>query len=397
MDTIVNNALEHISGCTKPHKKFIKLIIATLVVFQGKATFRNLSRYCTMSEKRISRWYKRSFDFFSFNCQTLSKLLSKSEESIAALDASFIPKSGKCTEGLGMFWSGCLGKAKKGLELSLLTVIDIKSNTAYALDAKQTLDQEGKTRVDLYVEQVVPLAKTIIDLGVSYLAVDAYYFKEKFVTPVVSAGLHIVGKLRVDADLLWAYEGQYSGNGRPKTYDGKVKLDRDIDRFEFVKTLDSGEKVYTSKVYSKCLKCWVKVVLLQFQKEDMTGSALLYSTDISLPSLTILKYYKARFQIEFVFRDAKQYTGLLDCQSCKKEAIHTHINLSFSSLNLLKLEDLIEKNDDCKTVISIASWKRLKFNQHLMSRVFESLGISLSNKKVLSTYKQLSSYGCIAA
>ena len=38
-----------------------------------------------------------------------------------------------------------------------------------------------------------------------------------------------------------------------------------------------------------------------------------------------LLYYKARFQIEFVFRDAKQYTGLLDCQSCKKEAIHTHI------------------------------------------------------------------------
>ena len=40
------------------------------------------------------------------------------------------------------------------------------------------------------------------------------------------------------------------------------------------------------------------------------SSALLFSTDIQLPVTEICHYYKVRFQIEFLFRDTKQYTGL---------------------------------------------------------------------------------------
>ena len=127
------------------------------------------------------------------------------------------------------------------------------------------------------------------------------------------------------------------------------------------------------------------------------GVSLLYSTDTDLDAMTIIKYCKAKFQIEFIFRDAKQYTGLMDCQSCRKECIHTQINASFTALNALKLEDLKEKNTDEATVISIATWKRRKFNQHLMCRVFEKLELPMSNEKVMDTYRQLSSYGAIAA
>ena len=107
--------------------------------------------------------------------------------------------------------------------------------------------------------------------------------------------------------------------------------------------------------------------------------------------------YKARFQIEFVFRDAKQYTGLIDCQSCNKQATHTQINASFSAHNLLKLADRAEKGTTGRTVISIASWKRRLFNQHLMCRVFEKLGLPMNDEKVMGTYHELSSYGAIAA
>ena len=124
---------------------------------------------------------------------------------------------------------------------------------------------------------------------------------------------------------------------------------------------------------------------------------MLYSTDTELEAMTLIKYYKARFQIEFFFRDAKQYTGLTDCQSCRKEAIHTQINASCAALNLLKLEDIKKKNTQEKTVISIASWKRLKFNQHFMCRVFEKLGLPLSDEKVMDTYELFSRYGAIAA
>ncbi|NYZ70161.1 IS4 family transposase, partial [Endozoicomonas sp. SM1973] len=85
------------------------------------------------------------------------------------------------------------------------------------------------------------------------------------------------------------------------------------------------------------------------------------------------------------------------CQSRKKEAIHTHLNASLSALNLLKLEDQQLKGDNDETVISIASWKRKKFNQHLMEKLFDKLRLSKSNKKVAQVYEQLSNYGAIAA
>ena len=95
----------------------------------------------------------------------------------------------------------------------------------------------------------------------------------------------------------------------------------------------------TATVYSKCLKRQIRVVMLRIQRTNKTGIALFYSTDTELEAMNVVKYYKARFQIEFIFRDAKQYTGLMDCQSRRKEAIHTPINGSFAALNLLKLED----------------------------------------------------------
>lgn len=217
------------------------------------------------------------------------------------------------------------------------------------------------------------------------------------VTPIVETGLHIVGKLRCDADLLWPYTGGYSGNGRPKIYDGKVSLEKGLKRFDFVEKAESGTEVYTAKLYSKCLKCWIRVVILRFQRGNKIGHALLYSTDTELEAMTLIKYYRARFQIEFFFRDAKQHIGLTDCQSRRKEAIHTQINASCAALNLLKLEDQRKKNTKEETVISIVSWKRLKLNQYFMCRVFDKLGLSLSDEKVMDTYERLSSYGAIAA
>ena len=108
-------------------------------------------------------------------------------------------------------------------------------------------------------------------------------------------------------------------------------------------------------------------------------------------------YYKARFQIEFVFRDAKQYTGLTDCQSCRKEAIHTHINASLTALNWMKFEDRRKQGCDTSNVISIASWKRRKFNQNLMRNIFDKLGLSPTCQKIEAVYKAYSEYGAIAA
>ncbi len=44
-------------------------------------------------------------------------------------------------------------------------------------------------------------------------------------------------------------------------------------------------------------------------------TALLFSTDIGLTAKKNYQFYKACFQIEFLFLDTKQFTGLNDCQA----------------------------------------------------------------------------------
>jgi hypothetical protein len=397
MEGVVKAVLISMSSVKKPQRLFIMGLFVVLVTFQGKATFRNLSRYCDMHEKRFSRWYRRRFDFAQFNTRLIQHEFPDDGERIAAIDASFMKKSGQKTEGLAWFYHGQLGQAMKGLELSLICTVDLQTHTAYAVDARQTLDSKHETRVDFYARQVTTLAPSLKAQGIDYLAADAYYSKVKFVDAVCSGALHMIGKLRVDADLQWYFDGPYAGTGRPKQYDGKVDFQADLDRFERLETADKGVEIYSAVVQAKTFKRKVRVVLLRWAHQDRISTALLFSTDTALDGLKIVAYYKARFQIEFLFRDAKQHTGLMDCQARCKEAIHTHINASLSALNLLKLEDRRQKQASSETVISIASWRRKKFNQHLMKILFERLGLSRDCNKVAKVYDTLSDYGAVTA
>jgi hypothetical protein len=230
-------------------------------------------------------------------------------------------------------------------------------------------------------------------MNVRYLSADAYYTKTQFITGVCNKGFDVIGKLRIDARLQWLSTTPYSGMGRPKKYDGKVNFMTEKHRFNFIKKLDNGCLVYSQQVYSTHLKRIIQVVLLQYKQARKKRHALLFSTDENLAPLKLLQYYQARFQIEFLFRDAKQHTGLMDCQARSTKAIQTHVNASLTALNLLKLEDRKNKKIVEPSVISIASWKRKKFNQHLMQRLFLMLDLSLSCKKVRIVFDEFSKYG----
>ena len=385
------------SSIKKPQQDFMVSLFSVFMVFQGKATFKNMSRYCTMNEKRFSRWFRKNFDFSKFNLDLMDSHFSEKNERIAVIDASFISKSGKKTEGLAWFYNGCVGKAQKGLEASMVCVVDLKLNTAHAVEAKQTIDQDDLSRVDLYANQVVRLAPMLLEKNIRHMAADAYYSKVKFIAPVVKSGLHLVGKLRVDADLMWLYKGENKGLGRPKKYDGKVDFDNDLNRFDKIESLDDDLDIYASTVFSKRFSCPIKLVMMRWSRNGKIGMALLYSTDVNLEAKVLIRYYKARFQIEFLFRDAKQFTGFGNCQSCRKEAVNMHINTSLTTLNLLKVEDRIYKNSDDQTVISIASWKRRKYNQHFMKIFLSNLDLSVKSEKIAEAYEASSNYGIIAA
>ena len=400
MEEIVKTVLLSMSSINQPQRAFFQSLFLVFMSFQGKATIRNLARYCEMSEKRFSRWYKRTFDFPLFNRLLLKYTLSNDRESIATVDCCFLKKSGKKTQGLGWFYNGSAGENQKGLEISLVSTIDIQANTGYAIEAKQTLSQKEETRVDGYARQVTALAEALKTDGIRHLAVDSYYWKKKFVSPVFDSGLDLVGKLRCDANLRWLHQADKAikkGPGRPKDYDGKVDVERDLDRFEYIDELEPFVYVYTAIVNSPRMGINIRLVMLVNCCPGHYSRVLLYSTDLNLCPLKVIQYYKARFQIEFIFRDAKQHTGLADCQSLLAERRYTHLNASLTALNLLKLEDRLDKKTHSETVISIASWKRRKFNEELLKRIFSNLGLTLRCDKIRKLYAECRQFGVIAA
>ncbi len=67
-----------------------------------------------------------------------------------------------------------------------------------------------------------------------------------------------------------------------------------------------------------------------------------------------------------MFRDAKQFIGLNDCQARSRQAFH--FNAVMTALNLIKLQDRLHNSSNQRRAISTASWKTCYVNVHLLER-----------------------------
>jgi hypothetical protein len=345
----------------------------------------------------LTRWYARDFDFVSLNKAAIIHVIPPEHDQALVIDASFVSKSGKKTYGLDRFWNGSHRRTEKGLEISALAWLDITDNCAYCLSADQTPPADKTpgaeaTRIDVYLEQLARVVSAHQLRHLHYIITDGYYSKQKFLRGVRALGLEQIGKLRLDANLRYLYQGpQRPGPGRPKTYDGKVDWDN-LSRFAKVETDDEDVVLYHQVLNHVQFQCHLGVVLVV----DTTRNrkAVLFSTDLHLDALTIYRYYKARFQIEFLFRDAKQFAGLTDCQARSQAKLNFHFNASLSAVTLAKLEAR-QQNGDAASGFSMASLKRRAFNQHLIERISQYLAKGHSLEKSSPDYEALCNYGTI--
>ena len=176
---------------------------------------------------------------------------------------------------------------------------------------------------------------------------------------MVNLNLQAVGKLRIDANLRYLYTGEQKLRGAKQQYDGQVQLP-DVSRLTFVKEIEDKVELYTAVVNHVSLKRHLRIAYLVDRRHpDKTGYALLFSTDVTLDAIKLYRYYKARFQIEFIFRDAKQFTGLTDCQARDQQKLDLHFNASLAALNIAKLAAISSHTDPTPFVFSMANYKRL--------------------------------------
>ena len=191
------------------------------------------------------------------------------------------------------------------------------------------------------------------------------------------------------------------GPGRQKIYDGKVDpKNRNQKYFSLAHTEEDGTEFWTAVVWSVSLAKRIRLVCVVRLIEGKEHYALLFSTDVKLAAVDIVTYYRARFQIEFLFRDARQYTGMVDCQSRNSDALDTHSNVSLTALNLAKATlRKAATTPDAPTPdvlsFSIASLKRRARNEHLFELFIDKFGLNPTLIKSNPAYQELLNYGSL--
>ena len=180
--------------------------------------------------------------------------------------------------------------------------------------------------------------------------------------------------------------------GRPKMYGDKINLkDPDFERFtEGYKNDDVT--VYSLLVYSILLKENIKIAYTIYNKTEKYS--VLFSTDLNLVGEKIYKYYRVRFSIEILFRDAKQYTGLEHSQARDESKLNFHFNTSLTAVSLAKNQFYKDKANKQKA-FSMRNIKLSNYNNLLADFILSNSDLNLSLKKRNSIYQKINNFGQI--
>jgi hypothetical protein len=392
----ISQILEGLKNINKPQFKFLVVLFQTILVCPSKINFSTLSRNSVLNERTYRRQFQKEFDFVELNQEIIKQ--SACQIKAFAMDASFIRKSGKETFGIDKFWNGCAGRSEKGLEASIISLICGKQNASFALTVDQTepnlAEKEGQakqTRIDFYATQVEKVAVQII----AYTRVglfDGYYAKEKFVRKMSKLELTVISRLRADANLKYLYTGEQKSKGRHRKYEGKVDF-TDLTKLTetSVKVEEKEIKLFSGVVWSVSLKRKIKLVVVQYGNKTVN----LFSTDLKMSASEVFFYYRSRFTIEFLIRDAKQSGGLNDCQARDNQAIEFHWNTALTSVNLARSMSQSEQVTSDKKPFSMKTIKQQFFNENLLKLFISKLGLEQSLIKYEEILTELRNYATI--
>ena len=363
------------NSAAKLTKSFEKILIEVIILYMiipRKVNFTQMERYGSHDEQTYRNNFgkKKSecIDWLKLNVSLAKRYFGEEGRRAIAIDPSFISKSGKKTPHIGRFWSGCAQAVKHGLEIMGIGLIDIDANDCIMLRAHQSLTGKelglrDKSMTDFYISVIKRYRKELLKLSTLIVA-DAYFSTSTFVNGIKKYGFSLVSRFRDNACLYYVYNGPRTGKrGRPKTKDGKIDMNKlDLTRMEKLEMKKAEGTAYTLIAYSKALKCKIRLVIWQMPNGK---KKLFFSNDISLSGDEVLAYYRTRFQIEFCYRDAKGYTGLMHCQARNKWKLDFAFNASFASLNVAKVT-----MKEMGMQYSMSSFKALMTNTYIVRRIF---------------------------
>ena len=155
---------------------------------------------------------------------------------------------------------------------------------------------------------------------------------------VRQCNLQLISKLRSDSALYFPYTGPQAKQGTRRKYGDRVNY-RDLPA-QYLKetTLADGIETRTYQAmllhpeFAQALN--VVIIVKTNLQTHAWAHVVLFSSDLTLAWDKLVEYYRLRFQIEFNFRDAKQYWGLEDFMTITENAVTNAANLSFFMVNV---------------------------------------------------------------
>ena len=347
----------------------LSTIITALLAMSGRVTMLGISRWAGQggSYRTVQRlfstslpWPRMFWEFFRHHCWC------DIHTYLLAGDEVVITKSGQQTHGLGRFFSSLYDKPVLGLAFFELSLISVQQRHAFPLRTEQVRPQENKpkpasagkkkgkrgrppgsknqdkTQVPLnsVLRQIKGMITALLTLigglfSLNYLLLDGKYGHNYGVQMARQVGLHLISKLRHDSELYLPYQGdsrrrKYGERIRPRQMSGDFLVHSSTE--EGIRTEIYQVKKALHKKFAQPLN--VVIIVKTNLKTQASAHVILFSSDLSLGYELLLDYYALRFQIEFNFRDAKQFWGLEDFMNTTETGVTNAANLSLFMVNI---------------------------------------------------------------
>ncbi|BAQ66458.1 mobile element protein (plasmid) [Geminocystis sp. NIES-3709] len=320
-------------------------------------SYRTIQRFCHSPKN----WPTLMWVFFHSHC------FNRDESYAIAGDEVVTTKSGKHTYGVDWFFSSLTNAPVKGLSFFVLSLVGLEKRESYPLRIEQIIKPSVESNVNSTLPPMVgkrkrgrpkgsknkdksqytlsselfrikgmlsALLSMIGDtIALKYLLLDGKFGHHNAAQMALQMGLHLVSKLRHDSALYLPSQG---GNTKCK-YGLKISPRKLSDTFLQFRSMqgDWNLQCYQLRVLHKEFSVPINVVIIlkTHQKTREQGHVILFSTDLTLNAKKLVELYSLRFQIEFNFRDAKQFWGLEDFMNVSQIAVTNMVNLAFFMVN----------------------------------------------------------------
>jgi putative transposase len=357
-------------------------IALALLAMTGRVTMLGISRWTGKggSYRTVQRFFATTLPWATlFWLFFRTHLLQRDDVYLLAGDETVVTKAGKHSPGLDRFFASLSGKCIPGLAFFTLALISTKQRRSFPIAVEQVLrsaeeraaakakaatkaakptikrkpgrpkgsSTKAKASCELSPElmriqsQIRALLARIGDLlPLTYLVLDGHFGNAAALEMARACKLHLISKLRSDSALYQPYTGVYGGRGARRIYGDKLTPRAIPERYLRQTTREKDIETHIYQLQARHKTCAVPLNVVCIVKTNLKTHAqahvLLFSSDLALPFDKVLDYYCLRFQLEFNFRDAKQYWGLEDFMTTHPTRLENAANLSLFLVNLVE-------------------------------------------------------------